>query len=366
MASYYRPGCENGIRPFFTFQWHLTDLCDQRCRHCYIYAGDPGRTPVSASRELMDHVLEKTVSFAEKLGCLPHFCLTGGDPLLHDGFFPLAEELHRRRIPFDILGNPFHLTDRVCRKLKKLGCARYQMSLDGLEETHDFFRKPGSYRETLHKIPMINRSGMTSVIMTTVSGRNIHEIPALIDVCVSAGTGLYAFARYCPTPGEHVGITPEEYRDFLRLCGQKFRKLQQSGCKTAFAKKDHLWAVYDYERGALSVPGDAGPDMIYDGCHCGQNHLTILPDGQVMACRRAAGSVVGRLPEDDLLQIWLERMEGYRDVRRFKKCFSCPLVSFCRGCPAVAMGETGDFYAPDPQCWFDPEKISTRRHGAPE
>ncbi len=96
--------------------------------------------------------------------------------------------------------------------------------------------------------------------------------------------------------------------------------------------------------------------MIYGGCHCGQNSLTILPDGQVMACRRAAGSVVGRLPEDDLWQIWMVRMEKYRNFRRFKKCASCPLVSFCRGCPAVAMGETGDFYAPDLQYWFDPEK----------
>ena len=24
---------------YFGLQWHITDSCDQRCKHCYIYAG---------------------------------------------------------------------------------------------------------------------------------------------------------------------------------------------------------------------------------------------------------------------------------------------------------------------------------------
>lgn len=23
---------------YFAFQWHITEACDQRCKHCYIYA----------------------------------------------------------------------------------------------------------------------------------------------------------------------------------------------------------------------------------------------------------------------------------------------------------------------------------------
>ena len=25
---------------YFSFQWHITDECDQRCKHCYIFSGD--------------------------------------------------------------------------------------------------------------------------------------------------------------------------------------------------------------------------------------------------------------------------------------------------------------------------------------
>ena len=30
---------------YFAFQWHITDECDQRCKHCYIFAEDACRKP---------------------------------------------------------------------------------------------------------------------------------------------------------------------------------------------------------------------------------------------------------------------------------------------------------------------------------
>ena len=51
------------------------------------------------------------------------------------------------------MGNPFHLTDETCRRMKDCGCVKYQLSLDGLEKTHDLFRKPGSFAATIKDIP---------------------------------------------------------------------------------------------------------------------------------------------------------------------------------------------------------------------
>ena len=31
------------------------------------------------------------------------------------------------------------------------------------------------------------------------------------------------------------------------------------------------------------------------------------------------------------------------------------MLAWCRGCPAVAKGTSGDFYANDPQCWASVE-----------
>lgn len=69
------------------------------------------------------------------------------------------------------MGNPFHLTKENCIRMYEFGCKKYQMSLDGLEKTHDWFIKSGSFKTTLSKIPLINEAGMHSVIMSTVSSK---------------------------------------------------------------------------------------------------------------------------------------------------------------------------------------------------
>ena len=306
----------------------------------------------SMSREDMNAVFMNCLNFCEVYGRIPYFYITGGDPVLHPYFWELLETLNARKISFSILGNPFHIDDETCRKLKALGCEKYQLSIDGMKDTHDFFRKPGSFDETLGKIKAINDAGICSVIMSTVSGLNIHEIPDVIDIVVEHGAEVYSFARYCPTgSGMDTGIRPSEYRDFLRLCDTKFRKYEEEGCKTYFDRKDHLWTLYEYETGKFKIPDDAKPGKIYGDCNCGNAHLTILPSGDVYACRRVQGSKVGNALKDKLADLWVNEMEKYREYNHFSKCSKCELLPYCRGCPAVAKGKYGDFYAEDPQCW---------------
>lgn len=188
--------------------------------------------------------------------------------------------------------------------------------------------------------------------MTTVSNINIKEVPDIIDTVVKAGVNVFAFARYCPTSEEkEIGITPQEYHDFLAICDRKFKEHKKNGCTTYFNKKDHLWTLYEYETGAFKIPETAEKDMIYGGCNCGNCHMTILPTGEVFACRRVQNSKVGNVFHDRLADIWVCEMEKYRDYAKFEKCSKCKLMAWCRGCPAVASGKEGNFYASDPQCW---------------
>lgn len=334
---------------YFAFQWHITDSCDQRCQHCYIFAEGHQRLiemPLPRARE----VVAQCEDMAGRMGKRPFFYITGGDPILHRHFWEILELLESKEIPFSILGNPFHLDDEVCERLKSLGCRTYQLSIDGTRETHDMIRKPGSFDTTLEKIDVIRRAGLRSAIMTTVSGTNIDQIAEIIDIVVERGVDAFAFGRYCPTSEEKsTHISPGEYREFLDRIWQKFEQYKDSG--TIFTLKDHLWTLYLYERGLFKIPADAANDEIYDGCHCGACHLTITPTGQVMACRRF-DSEVGNLFRTPLHQIWKGAdMERYRQYEKFEKCSRCELLRFCRGCPAVAYGYHRSFYAPDPQCW---------------
>lgn len=41
-------------KQYFAFQWHITDDCDQRCKHCYIFSENNGKKLDSMSWEQME------------------------------------------------------------------------------------------------------------------------------------------------------------------------------------------------------------------------------------------------------------------------------------------------------------------------
>lgn len=338
---------------YFAFQWHICDDCDQRCKHCYIFAENRTMPLTRMNFEQMKQVVTSCEKFCKTFDGIPYFYITGGDPILNPDFWNLLHYLSDKGYPMTIMGNPFHLTYENCREMKACGVHKYQLSLDGMEKTHDWFRKPGSFKTTLEAIDKINASGMDSVIMTTVSKQNAQELGDIIDTAVKYKAGIFAFSRYVPTASDkrEAMLTPEEYHKVLRMADRKFKSYEAQGSDTYFARKDHLWTLLQYEQGEFQIPKNAKPGMIYGGCNCGNGHFTILPNGDVYACRRVGNSRVGNVFDNSISDLWYHQMEEYREFHQFKKCANCELLPWCRGCPAVAKGTYGSFYDQDPQCW---------------
>ena len=257
------------------------------------------------------------------------------------------------------MGNPFHLTADVCKRMHDLGCVKYQVSLDGLEKTHDMFRKPDSFKATLEAIQRIKAAGMWAAVMSTVSKTNHNEIPALIDLVDGLGVDVYAVGRYCPTTIEKaydpdIHMTPQEYKAFMDKCYERYTAHKDS--KTTYQLKDHLWTLYQYEKGLFHPDEKLPANAIVDGCNCGRNHVTILPTGAVYACRRME-SEIGSLMEDSLYDLWTStKFDEYRQYDKFVKCSKCKLKAYCRGCPSVTYGYTHNVYDADPQCWMEVEE----------
>lgn len=214
----------------FGLQWHITDRCDQRCKHCYIWR-DKKRKPfleVLDFQELNLKTCYKIVDdfsfFCEKFKVNPVINITGGDPILFPFFWEILEYLKEKNIPFRILGNPFHLNYKVCRRLKELGCIAYQLSLDGLQKTHDFFRKEGSFESTLKAIDLLKAIEIRVVILSTVSRLNHLDIPKLTRIVVDKKVEVYDFARYCPNSDEsNTQLLPQEYKAFLSKMWEIFK-----------------------------------------------------------------------------------------------------------------------------------------------
>lgn len=337
------------------YQWHITDLCDLRCRHCYLFAEDALKDCKSAPYDQMMLTLDQIMEDAAIRNAIPRVCVSGGDPILHPQFWRFAEELHRRGVYWDLMGNPFHLSKDVCERLYRLGCMAYQMSLDGLQAYHDHMRRPGAFDAVMEGIGLINDSGMESVLMATVSRQNMKDVLACMDIAAEHRVSVFGFARYCATSPENAASaypSPQEYREFLIRYFEKAKYFKETNCHTSFALKDHLFTLLRYELGEFKPPKHAmnHPERIFDGCHLGQA-LAILPNGDVMACRRME-SVVGNVNTDSIHEIVLgERCKRYLKIGNIKKCKDCELLNWCRGCRAVGFNVTGDLMCEDPCCW---------------
>lgn len=342
------------------YQWHITDNCDQRCKHCYLFAEDARLKCVTTPWEQLILTLDEIEADAARRMALAMPVISGGDPILHPQFWEFAEEIHRRGLRWIILGNPFHLTEEVCKRLYQLGCFKYQMSMDGLEAFHDYMRKPGSFRATLDAISLLNAAGIQSQLMATVSRQNLEDIIACMDVAVEHHATFFTFARYCATSPEKAAEaypSPEEYRDFLLRYYTKRRAYSEKGCSTRFQLKEHLFTLLQYELGEFVIPEYAKkhPEMVFDGCHLGQG-CTILANGDLMACRRM-DSVIGNVKTGHVRDILCsEECARYTDVRNIRKCRDCELLGFCRGCRAVGYNATGDLQGEDPCCWKEIRK----------
>jgi radical SAM/SPASM domain protein of ACGX system len=356
MVGRARIGVKMDERNFFALQWHITNRCDQRCQHCYIFNSATGEhvDVVDFSLENSYQLIDGFIEFCKGVDMYPVLFITGGDPLLHPSFWQIAQYLKERSLKFSLLGNPFHLDDKIVDKLISHGCEAYQVSLDGLQDTHDAIRQQGSFDATVDVIRRYSGRGLKMKVMTTLSKSNVQDLPDLARFVANIGADVFAFARYCPTHGDiDQNIEPSDYRQVLSDMWDVYREL--GGSKTAFSLKDHLWKPFLIEEGYLDMPSSDN-NIVFDGCHCGISHMTVLEDGSVLACRRC-DSTVGSIFQQDFHGIFFgQKMDFYRQIDSIDGCKDCTLLNCCRGCRAVAQCTTDSFYSKDPPC-----RVNTQR-----
>lgn len=339
----------------FVLQWHVTARCGEECLHCYA-KGAPDLAQQIDGELSIKQCLQVLDSFDRLLkgnGLVGRINLTGGDPLLKDGLYELITAARARGIKVGLLGNPGSLDVETALQLKAAGVFRYQLSVDGLRSTHDRLRgRRGHFDDTMRALDAMNEAGLPSVVMFTLSKENFRELPAVAKLVAEKGVKVFDFARLVPQGrGRNIGmLSPSEFRQVLVDMLDTYRDLESEGFETYFGRKEALWTLLYSELGLFEPPRWDG--RIHSGCSAGSKVLTVLADGTVYPCRRLP-IAVGKVPMDDVSSVLFNAKAHVelRDVSRLKKCHGCVLLPYCRGCPAVAYGATGDPFAPDPQCW---------------
>jgi radical SAM protein with 4Fe4S-binding SPASM domain len=294
--------------------------------------------------EQADFILANVKECADELEAEPYILITGGDPFENPNFLEILERSLKVSSRVGILGNPEPIiknNGEVIKRLVELKIDSYQVSLDGMEATHDAWRKEGSFKQTLIAIEMLRKAGIWTNVMSTVSAENYKEMPDVIRSSYAHGANFWTFTRYAPTIGGHCGIEPGEYLNFMEGIVEVLKPYEAQG-KPTQTREPLLCQAKNFENHEK-----------LGGCGMGFSRLVLLPDNTVMACRRHPGSVLGKVDHDHSL-LWHfamnEKMDCYRDFSLISECYKCKNVEKCRGCRAVAYLATGTEYGDDPQC----------------
>ena len=110
--------------------------------------------------------------------------------------------------------------------------------------------------------------------------------------------------------------------------------------------KDNLINILRHEQGIKTTGGCTG-----FGCGAAFNFLTLLPDGEVHACRKFP-SFLGNVFNDSLADIYdSELARQYRAGSA--SCNSCPIKPSCGGCLANVFSHNLDIFKDrDPHCFI--------------
>ncbi len=353
----------------FVVQWHITAACSNRCRHCYVY--DRKTYAAEVQNELSDEqlvrILDDIVRFERKWGAsIGSFSVTGGDPLARPGWASFLQELRDRGKSVRVMGTPETLTESNLAKLAELGVAHFQLSLDGLESTHDSLRGAGSFQRTLAGLEGLERNGIDSQIMFTLHAGNKQDlIPLLRFVANETPASSFTFDLLSAV-GNGAGLpgalTSTELLGLFESYLAEKERLRKDGRTIEVREKPHLFRVLRVARENRWVPR-IEEASVFSGCLVGWTCIVILADGSVLGCRRMPIKV-GKMPEESFEDILLgsETLRKFRRPESFAGCGSCGYFAFCRGCPAVVHGLTGDPLAPNPLCFLKhlPEKPVSR------
>ncbi|MBN2152532.1 MAG: radical SAM protein, partial [Candidatus Lokiarchaeota archaeon] len=329
-------------RDIFYLQLHLTSRCNLRCKHCYIEGTIKDRVDPAAELRPAEvlGIINQFDALVHYVGFRGKIYFTGGEPLLDGHLHGYVAEASRRGLIPMILSNGTLIGRDQARSLRSAGARIVQVSIDGMEETHEYVRGRGTFALATRALDECHDAGLATIAMVTLSKLNAREVPRIIGHCLDHHVTSFAIGRLVPvgtgTQLWNQMLTPRELKGtFGAIAGM--RKACRGRMEIGI--HDPLWLAYVGAKGVR-------------GCTVGKSGLCVIENGDIMPCRRI-DVAIGNVRETSLLDSWFSSaMNAYRADDRFHgKCGRCKRNSTCGGCRAVARAVTGDPFGGDPQCF---------------
>lgn len=300
--------------------FEITDRCNLKCMHCGSNCTSEG------SCLTIDDIKAALRSVSKDK---PMICLTGGEPMLHPDFFEIANCVSDMGFLWGMTTNATLIDDAAARRLKQAGLGTVSVSLDGMEHSHDLFRRQnGAWSRAVRGLKALKNAGIEPQVTTVLHRENFRELEVLYDFLCDMG-----ITSWRPINVEPIGRACEsselmlEPNQFAHLISFIWDKRFDRNCSmvVTFGCSHYLGA--QYER------------MVRDHYFlCGAGILTasIRCSGDICACLDIVNKpelVQGNIHSDDFMDVWLHRFEAFRRDRTSDchECIACPERRLCGG-----------------------------------
>lgn len=304
-----------------------TDKCNLFCVHCY----------AESRSNLKDEELstEKWLSIIDELNeiGIQQVVFTGGEPLLRTDFFQLLNHacikkgFHFIQILTNAsLFSPSPLLNLIAEKGIGVGLSFYSNK----SGVHDCVtRTPGSWDKTVKGIKLLISKGIKPAANIVLTEINEGDVDETRNFLVS------------------IGLNNEDIMSNVVLPTGR-------GCHS-----DYKVINYDHLiRKSYALEQQFGPG----GCNdyrgtCWRGKFAIKANGTLIPCTMCREIELGDLREKGLAEIIgdgaFDRVWDI-DFDSTKICSECELRYACTDCRALTYAFTGDLYAKDPTCPYDP------------
>lgn len=336
LAEYQKELCKKPSLKFLFLE--LTDCCNLHCEHC-------GSNCNSLNATYLDYnIIEQTLN---KVACRydpTHImiCITGGEPVLHSRLSDVIRLSKRLGFSVGMTSNGTLIDESKASNLVDSGLDTVAISIDGIGEQHDIFRKTNdSFNRSIAGIKAFKKSGIEPQVITVVHKGNIDSLDDMynyfnkLDICSWRIVNVDPIGRAKANQKLLLeGIELRYLFDFIR--SKRFSKHNTMNVSYGCSH----FVTYDYENEIRDY---------YFQCGAGLQVGSIMANGDIGACldiERNRKTIQGNIYENDFIGIWENRYSIFREDRtkNSKKCSICSMKEVCRGDSA----HTWDFSSNEP------------------
>ncbi len=308
--------------PLYQLFWECTLRCNLHCRHC----GSDCKTDTRLKDMPGEDFLRVLDSVRAKQN--PHevfVIITGGEPLMRSDLEKWGRAIYDKGFPWGLVTNGRLLTAERFRSLLAAGLHSVAISLDGLQENHNWMRGDERSFETVSKAIDLMAAEQSIIfdVVTCVTEHNFDELPAIRDFLIGKGVKRWRLLTVFP-----VGRAADDPE--LQLSNRHFRELMDFIRQTK--REGRIRADFGCEGFLGNYEFDVRDDSFF--CKAGVTVGSVLSDGSISACSSIRSDYhQGNIYKDDFMEVWENRFQVFRNKEWARKgeCADCKVFRYCRG-----------------------------------